>query len=49
MKIAVSSNGNNLDSLIDPRVARCPHFLDPGCREMGGGKGRRISSDRNRV
>ncbi|MCG6879202.1 MAG: NifB/NifX family molybdenum-iron cluster-binding protein [Deltaproteobacteria bacterium] len=27
MKIAVSSNGNNLDSLIDPRFGRCAYFL----------------------
>ena len=27
MKIAVGSNGNNLDSLIDPRFGRCAYFL----------------------
>jgi predicted Fe-Mo cluster-binding NifX family protein len=27
MKIAVSSSGNNLDSLIDPRFGRCAYFL----------------------
>jgi len=27
MKIAVSSSGKNLDSLIDPRFGRCAYFL----------------------
>lgn len=27
MKIAVSSNGNTLDSLMDPRFGRCAYFL----------------------
>ena len=27
MKIAISSNGNNLDSQIDPRFGRCAYFL----------------------
>jgi predicted Fe-Mo cluster-binding NifX family protein len=27
MKIAVSSSGQNLDSLIDPRFGRCAYFL----------------------
>jgi len=27
MKIAVSSSGKNLDSLIDPRFGRCSYFL----------------------
>jgi predicted Fe-Mo cluster-binding NifX family protein len=27
MKIAVSSNGNNLDALIDPRFGRCAYFI----------------------
>lgn len=27
MKIAVSSSGKNLDSLIDPRFGRCTYFL----------------------
>lgn len=27
MKIAVSSNGKNLDSQIDPRFGRCAYFL----------------------
>ncbi len=27
MKIAVSSSGKDLDSLIDPRFGRCPYFL----------------------
>ena len=27
MKIAVSSSGDNLEALIDPRFGRCPYFL----------------------
>ena len=27
MKICISSNGNNLDSAVDPRFGRCPFFL----------------------
>jgi predicted Fe-Mo cluster-binding NifX family protein len=27
MKIAVSSSGNNLNALVDPRFGRCPYFL----------------------
>jgi predicted Fe-Mo cluster-binding NifX family protein len=27
MKIAIASSGKNLDSLVDPRFARCPYFL----------------------
>jgi len=27
MKVAVSSNGNNLDALLDPRFGRCAFFL----------------------
>jgi len=27
MKVAVSSNGNNLDAQLDPRFGRCAYFL----------------------
>jgi len=27
MKVAISSSGKNLDSLIDPRFGRCPYFV----------------------
>ena len=27
MKVAVSSNGNNLDARLDPRFGRCAFFL----------------------
>jgi len=27
MKVAISSSGSDLDSLIDPRFGRCPYFL----------------------
>ena len=34
MKIAVSSNGNNLDSQIDPRFGRCAYFLVVDTEDM---------------
>lgn len=58
MKVAISSNGKNLESLIDPRFGRCPYFLfvetdDPGpgmgCRgRMGRGNRAQGFTDRGR-